>query len=152
MKYKSNITKQIKLSILLLLLFWVVNFIAIINSNGYKDAIVFSSLMLGFIIVFVLAFVKGIYIVVKNNNVEYVHMFVLRKVVEISKIIKIQKGMIGGLYTSLLLVYEDGGKLKDIKIVTLTFKEDTLKQFVSDLKIQNPHISIDQSADEFISK
>jgi hypothetical protein len=151
MKYKSNITKPIKLSILLLLLFWVVNFIAIISSNGYKDAIVFSMFMLVFMIIFISAFVKGTYIVLKDKKVEYVHMFALRKLIEISKITKIQKGMVSGFYTSLSLVYEDGGKLKDIKIITLTFKNDTLRQFVSDLKNQNSNLDVDSSVNELLT-
>lgn len=152
MKYKSSLTKQIILTIIILFMFWVINFLVIINSNGVKDAIIFSSLMIAFAIVFVSAFVKGIYITIENNIVKYVHMFVLRKSVEIGKINKIQKSLMSGLYTSLSLVYEENGKVKDIKIATLTFKKDTLKQFISDLKKQNPQIEVDQSANEFISK
>ncbi len=152
MKYKSSLTKPITFAIIILLLFWVVNFWVIINSNDMKDAIVFSALMFGFLIVFVSVLVKGIYVIIENNSVKYVHMFVLRKAVEIAKINKIQKSLIGGFYNSLSLIYEENGKIKDIKIITLTFRKDILKKFVSDLKIQNPGMVIDQSVNEFISK
>jgi hypothetical protein len=151
MKYTSSLTKGIKLATLLLLLFWVVNSLVIINSNGIRDAMVFSLLMFGFVIAFILVFVSGIYITVANNNVKYVHMFLLRTVVEIGKIHKLEKSLMGGLYKSLSLIYEDNGKVKDIKISTLTFNNDTLKQFVSDLKKQNPQIDVDQSATDLIS-
>ncbi len=143
MKYKSNVTKQIKLSILFLILFWIVNFIAITNNNGYKDALVFSLFMLAFTVVFILTFVRGIYLVIENNEVKYVHMFLLRKNVEISKISTIKKAFMGGLYTSLSLGYEDNGKEKEMKIATLSFKNNTLKQFVSDLKNQKQSINVD---------
>jgi len=152
MKYKSSLTKSIKLTILILLLFWIVNFLAIINSNGIKDALVFSIFMLCFAIIFVSAFVKGVFLVIENNRVKYVHMFILRKIVEIGQISKIQKGLMGGLYNSLSLVYKDNEKLKDIKITTLTFSKNTLKRFISDLKNKNPKIEIDQSINEFLGE
>lgn len=136
---------------LLLLLFWVGNILAILNSSGIKDAIVFSVLMIIFAVVFISAFVKGVYIVVENNSVKYVHMFLLKKEAEITKINKIQKTIMGGMYNSLSLIYEDNEGIKDIKISVLSFKKDVLKQLLADLKIQNPHIEIDQSVNEFIS-
>ncbi len=48
------------------------------------------------------------------------------------------------------LEYDENGKTKDIKIGVLSFKKDTLKQFVSDLKNQNPKIEIDQSVSESV--
>ncbi len=151
MKYKSSLTKEIKLAILLLLLFWVINILVIINSNGIKDAIIASLLIFGFAIVFVSALVRGIYIVIENNSVKYVHMFLLKKTLEIVKINEIQKGSIKGVFKALLLIYTENGKVKHMKISLLTFKKETLKQFVSDLKKQNPQINIAQSASEFIS-
>lgn len=151
MKYKSSFTKGIKLAVLILLLFWLVNTFVTINSNGIKDVIVSSTFMLVFIAIFILAFTKATYIVVKNKSIKYVRMFILRNSVEIEKINKIQKDIAGGLYTSLLLAYKDGGKLKNIKIVTLTFKNDTLRQFVSDLKNRNPQIEVDESVNELIT-
>ena len=145
MKYKSSLTREIKLAIILLILFWIINFFVIKNSNGIKDTVMFSLLMLCFITVFTLAFAKGIYIAIENSNVKYVSMFVLRKSVNIRKINRIQKGLMGGIYKTLLLMYEDNGKIDDMKIATLTFKKETLKQFESDLKNQNPNITIDQA-------
>ena len=151
MKYKSSFNKEIKITILLLSLFWVVNFLAIINSNGIKDVLAFSVFMLIFAVTYISFLVKGIYIVVENNSVKYIHMFFLRREVEITKINKIQTGTMGGFYKSLSLIYEGNGEVNDIKIGTLTFKKDTLKQFVMDLTKQNPQIDLDESAMEIIS-
>jgi hypothetical protein len=149
MKYQSSITKAIKLTVVVLFLFWLINTLVIINTNGIKDTVVSSVLMFIFAIVFISAFVKGIYVVIENNSLKYVHMFVLRKSIPVEKIKKIQKSLMGGMYTSLSLI-SDGDNIKEIKIVTITFKKDTLKRFVSDLKRQNPQIEIDQSVNEFI--
>lgn len=148
MKYQSNATKGIKLAIILLFLFWVANFFVIINTNGIKDATVFSVIMIVFAIVFISLFLKGIYIVIEANNVKYVHMFLLRKLMPIEEIRKIQKGSMGGTYTSLSLIGEKNGDAKEIKISTVSFKKETLKQFVVDLKKQNPQIEIDKSVDK----
>ena len=145
MKYKSSFTKPIIIATILLLLFWAVNFMVIVSSNGIKEATVFSVFMLIFAFAFILVFVKGIYLSLENNTVKYVHMFLIKKGIEVQKIHKIQKGSMAGLYSSLSLVYEESGQIKDMKIITIIFKQDTLKQFVSDLKTQNPKIEIDQS-------
>ena len=145
MEYKSSFTTPIISAIIILFLFWLINFLVIIKSNGIGDVIAFSSLMVIFAVVFISFLVRGIYIVVENNNVKYVHMFFLRREVEIAKINKIKKSIMSGMYSSLSLLYQDNGKAKDIKISTFSFKNDTLKQFLSDLKTQNPKIEIDQS-------
>lgn len=151
MKYKSSFTQPVKLSIFLLLLFWAVNCLVITNSNGLHDALVFSALMLAFTTIFVLAMVKGTNIVVENNSVTYSQMSVLRTTMDIGKINKIQKDLMGGLYKSLSLVSEENGKSKNIKISTVTFKNETLKLFVADLTKQNPKIFVDSSVDELLS-
>lgn len=151
MKYNSSFTKPIKLTILILFLFWAINTLVIINTNGIRDAVISSIFMLAFAIFFVSAFVKGIYVVVENDTVKYVHMWILRKRIEIGRISKIQKSLMGGMYSSLSLIYEDNGKPADIKIGTITFKKENLKQFILDLRRQNPKIDLDQSVNELIS-
>jgi|SRR5581483_2038217 len=145
MKYKSGFTTPIISAIIILFLFWLINFLVILKSNGTGDVITFSLLMIAFAIVFISFLVKGIYVVVENNKVRYVHMFFLKKEIEIIKINSIKKSLVSGIYNSLSLVYEDGGEAKDIKISTFSFKNDTLKQLISDLKTRNPKIEVDQS-------
>lgn len=152
MIYKSSCTREIKLTILFLFLFWLINTMVIINSNGIQDAIVSSVLMIIFAFVFVSAFVKGIYVVMENNYIKYVHMFLLRKTVDMGKITKIQMDLMGGLYKSISLVYLENGKEKKVKISAITFKKNILKQFISDLKNQNNNIEIDESVDKFLSE
>lgn len=151
MKFKSSLTKEIKLSIFLLLLFLVINISPIINSNGIEDIIIPSLLMVVFIILYVVMLVNGNYLVIEKNSVKHVRMFALRKILEIEKINKIQKGSIGGLYKSLSLIYEENGNVKYLKIALVTFNKDTIKQFVSELIKQNPRIVVDQSASEFMA-
>ncbi len=150
MKYKSHLTNGIKVGIVIILLFWVANIMAIITTVSIADAIIFSSLLLVFATFYILALVKGIYLVIENNRVKYIHMFLRKRMVEIGKINKIQKDLYWG-YPSLSLIYEEDGKLKDIKILTSTFKKDTLKQFVFDLKNQNPGIDIDKAVNDLVS-
>jgi len=78
-------------------------------------------------------------------------MFLRREIFEIGKIKKIQMGLMGGLYKSLLLIYSENGSEKNVKIITATFKKDTLKQFILDLKKQNYNIEIEESVDKFLS-
>lgn len=151
MKYKSNLTKPIKMMFPFFFLFWVGNFFAILNSNGIQDTIGFSVFMCIFIFLYTFFLIRGIYIIVEDNNVRYVHMFTMRKTVEIGKIKKIKKGKFWGYYSALSLVCEDGGSTKEVNIGVLTFKKSTLKQFVSDLKAKNSNIVVDKSVNELVS-
>jgi hypothetical protein len=54
------------------------------------------------------------------------------------------------MYKSLILVYEDDGKTNYLKIIALTFKKETLKQFIFDLIKENPQIIVDQSINEIV--
>jgi len=152
MKYKSSLTGEMKLAILFLFLFWLINTLVIISSNGIRDAVESSVLMIIFAVVFVLAFVKGIYVVMENAYIKNVHMFFLKETANIEKITKVQMGLMGGLYKSILLVYSENGREKNVKIGITTFKKDILKQLISDLKNQNNNIEIDESVNKFFSK
>ena len=150
MKYKSNITKEIKITISVLLLYWLFSVLISLKNNGIGDIAIMSVFILGFSVIFISAFVNGTYLVIENNSVTYVLMYVLKEKAEISKLQKIQKGSIGGVFKSLLLTYEDNGEVKDIKISLISFKKDTLKKIVSDLKMKSPHINVDESANELM--
>ncbi|MFA6105427.1 MAG: hypothetical protein WC725_02390 [Patescibacteria group bacterium] len=91
MKYKSSLTNEIKITIIVLLLFWVINISVITNTNGVRDALGFSLLMFGFAVAYILALTKGAYLIIENNGVKYVHLFVIRRIVEIKKIVKYKK-------------------------------------------------------------
>ena len=62
-------------------------------------------------------------------------MFLWKQNVEIANIKKIQKGSMGGLYSALVVLYEENGKPKELKISTITFKKGTWAKFVSDPEI-----------------
>lgn len=144
-KYSSSITGEVKFFIVSFLSFWMFMTLVSIDSNGIGSTVSLSIFLFVFVTVLSYALVKYTYLTVDNNKVKYVHTFVQREELEINQIKKIQKGIIGGLFKFLLLTYEIHGKTKQMKISPLTFKKETLKQFILELKRKNPQIDLDQS-------
>lgn len=149
MRYKSSLTKEVKLSILIIFFFWVFNIWFSSGSNSIGSIIEISLLILIFTTVFIYALIGATYVLIEDNKVKYIHMFLRRGAPEIRMINGIRIGLIGGVYKSLLLVYSENEIEKEMKIGITTFKKNTLKQLILDLKSQNNNIEIDKSVDEF---
>jgi hypothetical protein len=151
MKYKSSFTNEIKIAVMVLVSYWLVNTWVASSNNNLSDTISLSVAILLLALAFLMALTKFTYLVIEDSQVKYVPMFFQRGRLEISKVQTIQKGVIGGLFKFLFLTYEDSGKVKRMKVSPITFKKDTLKQFVSDLKTKNPQVVIDSSTNELIA-
>ena len=149
MKYKASFTKGIYLAIIIIILYLVIT--VMLGSNSVSDLIQISVPVIIFGIVYILALTMGTHIVIENNSVKNYLMFLPKGTAEINTIKKIQSGSIGGIFKALILAYEENGKAKAMNISILNLKKNTLKQFVSDLRKQNPQISIDQSVNELTS-
>lgn len=144
-KFTSNITGEVIVFIVVLLIYWFINTIVSMDSNPANITITFSVSIIIVTSIFFYAFIKHTYLLIDGNSIKYVHTFIHRKQIQIPQIETIQTGVVAGFLKFLMLTYNLRGEKRRLLISPQTFRKEKLKEFIFELKKINPKIQIHES-------